>query len=421
MSLPTEQTQPSPQELGGQAQPRLFDVSKELYEGGKAVEGDLASYVTKAQELGVFNSPRLELTGGTGMWVHGAIAAKAGASSEIAGFAFNNPGREGVLELYSAEIASLAPEVPAKSLLVENMPPSNLVGEAPVLDVRLLFRDEVEGPGNLDPRHSVEVAKQLIAEFRTLKKDGVDRVRITGFPLWLGGDTAAFIAVREGSMKQVTMSAPAGEILVYDEEHPDQVGTTDYPPVKVVEYSTDQMDGLTPEDVKDWRSLATHGLSSVEFAEDDPRKVVAINEVVLTPGEKKVDPAVALRVFDSLHGGQAKRVGMVGVEIFSHKPGVRDLVLKDKGLPGEQREAVTQDVHAALEAAEGDPEKAALTLATEAVNKASELTFTGITTPQELAVAGKVAHAAHGLIQELRYQDAPDAQPQVIKSWKATA
>jgi len=85
-------------------------------------------------------------------------------------------------------------------------------------------------------------------------------------------------------------------------------------------------------------------------------------------------------------------------------------------LPKDQRVPITLDVHTALERNENDPEKTALEFAKEAVNKASELTFSGISNELELAIAGKVAHAAHGLIEELRYQG--EEGEEVVKSWK---
>jgi len=399
-------------------QPKLLDLSKDLYEGGKADERQIPQYVDIAKQKGLL-SEKVDFTGGTLMTIYMAAAAEAGRSgSPVQEFAFNNPGREGRVVLWSDEIAADVPEL--KKPFVSELPHSKVLPELPTtgIDLRLLFADDPEAIQTMaDPAKAKDYMQQIIAQIRDLKNKGQADVRITGMPMWLA-QGASFIAAREG-MGRVTLYNLLKEVVVFDKDGKD----------------LGKMEVVQPQDER----LSLQGAK----VDTDMPKVLAERQLkrlqeqfgVQIVGNKleiadlnleENSPATMLLLFDHLHAVGAS-LKLEGVEVFQHlDPRTHDLVPKTQQrnpdlLPKDQRVTVTQDVHAALEAAEGDPEKAALALATEAVNKARELTFTGITNPQEMAVAGKVAHAAHGLIEELSYQPSADAQPVVVKSWKAAS
>ncbi|MDI6603360.1 MAG: hypothetical protein QME57_04645 [Patescibacteria group bacterium] len=171
-----------------QQEAKLFDLSKELYEGGKADISKIRDYVEVARQKGVTDAERLDLTGGTMGAIYAAVSAEAGKpGSKVQEFAFNNPGREGRLILWSPEISKSAPEKPRKSLMIE-APASTIDPEAPqeVLDLRLTFADDPEAMQQMaDPRKAGEYMKEIIAQIRELKEKGVRTVRITGIPMWL--------------------------------------------------------------------------------------------------------------------------------------------------------------------------------------------------------------------------------------------
>jgi|GEM_PF-1765128 hypothetical protein len=395
-----------------QAEPKLMDLSKELYEGGKADISKIAEYVAVAKQKGVTDAERLDLTGGTMMAIYAAVSAEAGKpGSKVQELAFNNPGREGRLILWSPEIAESAPEKPTKSLMIE-APTSTIDPAAPqeVLDLRLTFADDPEAMQQMaDPKKAAEYMKEVIAQIRELKEKGVGTVRITGIPMWLA-QGGYFTGAREG-MKRLISYTLSNEMIVYDAENPAMVGKTE---VKTPKDIIVNLGGKEIEDVNPVRSgRELQKTLGVELSR---------NKIELTGVDlDKVPAHVALRMFDSVHSFSSS-LKLAGVEIFQHlDPRTHDLVAKTKErnpelLPKEQRTPITLDVHAALGENKNDPEKTALALAKEAVNKASELSFSGITNELELAIAGKVAHAAHGLIEELRYQG--NEGEEVVKSWK---
>lgn len=407
-------TQPVPESLT--PQPKLLDLSKDLYEGGKADERQIPQYVDVAKQKGLL-SEKVDFTGGTLMTIYMAAAAEAGRpGSPVQEFAFNNPGREGRLVLWSEDLAT---DVPALGKpIVTELPPSKVLPELPTsgIDLRLLFADDPEAIQTMaDPAKAKEYMQQITAQVRDLKTKGQDNLRVTGMPMWLAQGTA-FIAAREG-MGKVTLYNLLKEVVVYDKDGKD----------------LGKMEVIQPQDEK-------ISLQGVKVDTDMP-KVLAEKQLrrlqeqlgVQIVGNKleisdvnldENSPATILLLFDHLHAVGAS-LKLEGVEVFQHlDPRTHDLVPKTQQrnpnlLPKDQRTSVIQDIHATLEVTEGDSEKVALNLATEAVNKARELTFTGITNPRELAIAGKVAHAAHGLIEELGYKASPDVQPTVIKSWVA--
>jgi len=395
-----------------QAEPKLLDLSKELYEGGKADISKIREYVDVAKQKGITNAERLDLTGGTMMAIYAAVSAEAGKpGSKVQEFAFNNPGREGRLVLWSPKISESASEKPTKSKMIE-APASTIDPEAPqeVLDLRLTFADDPEAMQQMaDPKKAAEYMKEIIAQIRELKEKGVSTVRITGIPMWLA-QGGYFAGAREG-MKRLISYTLSNEMIVYDAENPTMVGKTEVKTPKeiVVNLGDKKIDNI--DSVRSGRELQK--TLGVELS----RNKIELAGVDLD----KVPPHVALRMFDSFHSFSSS-LKLAGVEIFQHlDPRTHDLVPKTKQrnpelLPKEQRIPLTLDVHAALEENDNDPEKTALALAKEAVNKASELTFSGITNELELAIAGKVAHAAHGLIEELRYRG--EEGKNVVKSWK---
>lgn len=395
-----------------QAEPKLLDLSKELYEGGKADVSKIGEYVEVARQKGVTDTERLDLTGGTMMAIYAAVSAEAGRpGSKVQELAFNNPGREGRLILWSPEISESAPEKPTKSLMIE-APASIIDPEAPqeVLDLRLTFADDPEAMQQMaDPKKAETYMKEVIAQIRELKEKGVDTVRITGIPMWLA-QGGYFTGAREG-MKRLISYTLSNEMIVYDAENPALVGKIEVKTPKdiVVNLGDKEINDVNP--VRSGRELQR--TLGVELSK---------NKIELAGVDlDRVPSHVALRMFDSIHSFSSS-LKLSGVEIFQHlDPRAHDLVPKTKErnpelLPKEQRTPVTLDVHTVLGKNENDPEKTALELAKEAVNKASELTFSGITNELELAIAGKVAHAAHGLIQELRYQG--EEGEEVVKSWK---
>lgn len=398
-----------------QQEPKLLDLSKELYEGGKADISKIGDYIEVARQKGVTDAERLDLTGGTMMAIYAAVSAEAGKpESKVQELAFNNPGREGRLILWSPEISESAPEKPTKSLMIE-APASTIDPEAPqeVLDLRLTFADDPEAMQQMaDPKKAGAYMKEIIAQIRELKEKGVGTVRITGIPMWLA-QGGYFTGAREG-MKRLISYTLSNEMIVYDAKNPAMVGKTEVKTPKdiVVNLGDKEINDVSP--VRSGRELQK--TLGVELS----RNKIELAGVDLD----KVPSHVALRMFDSIHSFSSS-LKLSGVEIFQHlDPRTHDLVPKTKErntelLPKEQRTSITLDVHTALEKNENDPEKTALELAKEAVNKASELTFSGITSELELAIAGKVAHAAHGLIQELRYQG--EEREEIVKSWKPEA
>jgi len=58
-------------------QPKLLDLSKDLYEGGKADERQIPQYVDVAKQKGLL-SEKVDFTGGTLMTIYMAAAAEAG-------------------------------------------------------------------------------------------------------------------------------------------------------------------------------------------------------------------------------------------------------------------------------------------------------------------------------------------------------
>ncbi len=395
-----------------QPEPKLFDLSKELYEGGKADILKIREYVKVAKEKGISDVERLDLTGGKMMVIYAAVSAEAGKpSSRVQEFAFNNPGREGRLVLWSPEITASVPEKPIKSLMIE-APPSTIDPEAPqeVLDLRLTFADDPEAIQQMaDPKKAAEYMREIIAQIRELKKRGLWTVRITGIPMWLA-QGAYFIAAREG-MKRLISYTLSNEMIVYDAENPALVGKTEVktPQEIVVDLHDKEISEIAP--VRSGRELQK--ALGVELSR---------NKIELTGLDLNKLPApIALRMFDSIHSFSSS-LKLAGIEIFQHlDPRTHDLVPKTKErnpelLLKEQRRPVTLDVHTALIENDNDPDKTALALAKEAVNKASELIFSGITNELELAIAGKVAHAAHGLIEELRCQS--EEGEKIVKSWK---
>lgn len=404
-----------------QQEPKLLDVSKELYEGGKADISKIGEYVEIAKQKGIKNAEKLDLTGGTMMAIYGAVSAEAGRpDSKVQEFAFNNPAREGRVVLWSPEILENVPERPSKSLVVE-APPSKLDPEAlpEVLDLRLTFADDPEEMQQMaDPKKAQEYMQEVIAQLRELKEKGVKTVRITGIPMWLA-QGAYFAGARE-ELKRLISYTLSSEMIVYDADDSSLVGKTE---TKVPQDVRVDLSGKEISDVEPIRS----GRALQEFLDIDiSRNKIEIPDVDL----EKISPHVALRMFDSFHSFSGS-LKVAGIEVFQHLDmRVHDLVPKTEKdfrgnivnpdlLSAEKRTPLTLNVHDVLEQTGGDTEKAALELAKQAVNKANALTFTGITNPVELAIAGKVAHAAHGIIKELSYQAGVETKSQTVKSWRS--
>lgn len=347
------------------------------------------------------------------MAIFAAVSAEAGRpGSKVQEYAFNNPGREGRLVLWSREIAESVPEKPTKSLMIE-APASTIDPEAPqeVLDLRLTFADDPEAMQQMaDPKKAGEYMREVIAQIRELKGKGVNTVRITGIPMWLA-QGGYFVAAREG-MKRLISYTLSSEMIVYDAENPALVGKTE------VKTPKDIVVNLGDKEIGDVGLVRSGRELQKTLGVELSRNKIELVGMNLD----KVPVHVALRMFDSIHSFSSS-LKLAGVEIFQHlDPRAHDLVAKTKErnpelLLKEQRIPITLDVHTALGENENDPEKTALALAKEAVNKASELTFSGITNELELAIAGKVAHAGHGLIKKLRYQG--DKREEVVKSWES--
>jgi hypothetical protein len=396
-----------------QQEPKLIDLSKELYEGGKADISKIGEYVEIAKQKGVASAERLDLTGGTMMVIYAAVSAEVGRpESEVQEFAFNNPGREGRIVLWTPEIANSAPEKPTKSLMIE-APASTIDPEAPqeVLDLRLTFADDPEAMQQMaDPKKAEEYMKEVIAQIRELKEKGVDTVRITGIPMWLA-QGGYFVGAREG-MKRLISYTLSSEMIVYDADDASLVGKTETKIPKDIKVDLSDREIENVEPIRSGRALQE--VLDTELS----RNKIELKNLDL----EKIPPQVGLRIFDSIHSFSSS-LKLSEVEIFQHLDfRSHDLVPKTAQrnpdlLPKEQRTPIMLDVKSALKENDNDPEKTALALAKEAVNKASELTFSGITNELELAIAGKVAHAAHGLIEELRYQD--EEGEKVVKSWKS--
>jgi len=388
-------------------EPKLLDVSKDLYEGGKADESELAKYIEIAKQKGLLDNERLDLTGGTLMTIYMAVAAEAAkANSKVREIAFNNPGREGRLVLWNEEIAQNVPEL-KKSLFLDQGD-SKVDPSAPsqVLDLRLTFRDDPEGPEMVSSAKAQEVMQQVIAQLREAKNKGTTTVRLTGFPAWLA-EGAAFAAVKE-NLEKIIAFAPGKEVVVYDSTG-EIMGKIEATPSQKLEVNNPE---ATLDNVQTWR-----GAQEV-LKTELPNNEIIINGVELG----KLSPEAGLRLFDSVHS-VSKSLTVEGIEVFQHRdPRTHDLVPKGKAqnpelLAKNERAPLTLNVHDVLEQSGGDAEKAALELAKQAVNKASTLTFTGITSSTELAIAGKAAHAAHGMIEELSYQNASE-KAQTVKSWR---
>ncbi|MDP3970905.1 MAG: hypothetical protein Q8P90_04345 [bacterium] len=391
----------------------LIDASK-LYEGGKADEGQLAAYVRTAQERGLLDKQKLDLTGGTLMTIYMAVAAEAAKpGSSVNELAFNNPGREGRVVLWSEAMAQ--PTVELKRSLMADQGDSKIDPTAPsqVLDLRLTFRGDPEGPEMVNAAASEAVMQQVIAQLRELRSQGDTTVRLTGFPIWLA-EGAAFAAVKEGFTKVISF-APGKEVVTYDastDQASNQMGRVESTPSQTVEASNPT---ASIEQVQNWRGAQT--ALGVEL----PNNEVKINAAEL----EALSPQAGLRLMDSVHS-VAKSLTVAGIEVFQHRdPRTHDLVPKNKGQNPDlqfkdSRVPLTLNVQEALAADPMNVDAVVLALAKEAVNKASVLTITGITNAVELAIAGKVAHAAHGLIAELHYQK-PDEEAVLVKSWRAKA
>jgi hypothetical protein len=276
-----------------------------------------------------------------------------------------------------------------------------------VLDLRLTFRGDAEGPEMVNAVASEAVMQQVIAQLRELRKNGDTTVRLTGFPIWLA-EGAAFAAVKEGFTKVISF-APGKEVVTYDVsgEHMGKIETT---PSQTVEVSIPK---ARVEQVNTWRDAQS--ALGVEL----PNNEVRINAVEL----ETLSPEAGLRLMDSVHS-VARSLTVAGIEVFQHRdPRTHDLVPKNKGQNPDlkfkaERVPVTLNVQEALASDPTNVDAVVLALAKEAVNKASVLTITGITNAVELAIAGKVAHAAHGLIAELHYQK-PNEETVLVKSWRA--
>jgi hypothetical protein len=243
----------------------------------------------------------------------------------------------------------------------------------------------------------------------------VDTVRITGIPMWLA-QGGYFAAVREGNMKRVISYTFSSEMIVYDAENPALIGKTNAKQPENVTVN------LGNKEINDINSVRSGRALQETLGADISRHKIELTNIDF----KKAPPEVALRMFDSFHSFSGS-LKVAGIDVFQHLERVPDLVPKSNKdsqgkiinadfLSAKERIPVTLNVHAALEKNENDPEKTALELGKEAVNKASELIFSGISNELELAIAGKVAHAAHGLIEELRYQG--EEGEVVVKSWK---
>ncbi len=393
-------------------EPKIFDLSKELYEGGKAEVSKIKEYVEIAKKKGITEVEKLDLTGGTLMTIYAAVSAEAGRpESKVKEFAFNNPGREGRIILWSPEIIKDIPKKPKKSLMIE-APLSTVDPQAPqeVLDLRLTFADDPEAVQQIaDPQKASEYMKEIIAQIRELKEKGVQTIRITGIPIWLA-QGAYFAASREG-MKRIISFTLYSEMIVYDAENPELVGKTELKTPKEITLD------LRDKEIKDINLVRSARVLQEILGVELAGNKIELSNIDL----KKIPPEVALRIFDSIHSFSGS-LKLAGIEIFQHlDPRTHDLVPKTKDknpelLPKEKRIPIVLNVHEALEKNEYDPEKTALELAKEAVNKASDLVFSGITNELELAIAGKVAHAAHGLIEELRYQS--EEGEKIVRSWK---
>ena len=398
-----------------QQQPKLLDLSTELYEGGKADVTKIGEYVEVARKKGITDAERLDLTGGTMMPIYIAVSAEAGRpDSKVREFAFNNPAREGRVVLWSEEMSASAPEKPTRSLIRKDMPPSLVDPQAPeeVLDVRLLYAEDPEAIQQMaDSKKAEEYMKEIIAQIREYTKEGKTTVRITGIPMWAIQGTA-FIGAREGA-KRIIFWTLNNESILYDVEDRTLVGKG----VEQIKKAENVEVDLTNIELKDEKLIETGRKTETILGKEIRRNNVDLKNLDLD----KVPSHIALRMFDSIHSFSSS-LKLSGIEIFQHlDPRTHDLVPKTKErnpelLPKEQRIPITLDVHVALEKNENDIERTILELAKEAVNKANKLTFSGINNELELAIAGKVAHAAHGLIEELSYQN--KEKEEIVKSWK---
>lgn len=345
------------------------------------------------------------------MTIYMAVAAEAAApGSQVNELAFNNPGREGRVVLWSEALAE--PTAELKRSLMVDQGDSKVDPTAPsqVLDLRLTFRGDAEGPEMVNATASEAVMQQVIAQLRALRAAGDTTVRLSGFPIWLA-EGAAFAAVKEGFIKVISF-APGKEVVTYDasaDQTSNHMGKIETTPSQTVELSNPTAGA---EQVQTWRDAQT--VLGVEL----PNNEVKINAIEL----ETLSPEAGLRLMDSVHS-VAKSLTVAGIEVFQHRdPRTHDLVLKNKAQNPDlqfkdSRVPVTLNIQEALAADSTNVDAVVSALAKEAVNKASVLTITGITSAVELAIAGKVAHAAHGLIAELHYQK-PDEEAVLVKSWR---
>ena len=391
-----------PQVEGETEEPVIFDISKKLYGDGRAVETEIPDYIEVAREQKIFAQKELYLTGPTLMTLYMAIAAKAaGPRSQVQKFGFHAE-REKYLLLWDEEYTKDLPPL-AKSLFVD-LEPSKVDPDAPteVLDLRLLYKDHVEGAEVVDSKDHKFLMQQLIAQIRQARERGMTTLRITGFPSWLA-QGAAFIAVKEG-MTRVIASAPGKEVVVYDQTG-EMMGKIENTPPETITVSDPTLEF---SQIHTWRDVQR--LLEV-YLPNNQCHLVGVNI-------RNFSPQAGLRVCDLAHvvaGG----VRIEGKVIFDHQDRMRkDLVPKTKELnpeilSRELRKNLTLDVHAVFEECGGDVEKTALELAKQAVNTALELTFCKITGPLELAAA----HAAHGMIDKLYYEN-DEGERFLIKLWK---
>jgi len=410
-----------------QQEPKLLDVSKDLYEGGKADETKLAEYIEIAKQKGLLDKEKLDLTGGTLMTIYMAVAAEAAKSgSNVKEIAFNNPGREGRLVLWNEALAQSVPELKKSLFLDQEDSKVDPDASSQVLDLRLTFRDNPEGPEMVSPAKAQEVMQQVIAQLREAKKQGMTTVRLTGFPAWLA-EGASFAAVKE-NLERIIAFAPGKEVVVYD-VNGEMMGKIEATPSQKLEARNPKAE---LGDVQTWRD------AQKVLKTELPNNEITIYGVELD----KLSPAAGLRMFDSIHA-VAKSLTVEGIEVFQHRdPRTHDLVPKSKPqnselLPKQERINYSINIHEIFAENQGDAEKTVLEIAKIAVNKVNQLELNGITTPLELAIAGKAVHAAHGLIESLTYYNPTlgyldhDRSPDtgygqedtriLVKSWRSEA
>ena len=298
--------QSTPQESS--QEPKLLDLSKELYEGGKADITKIKEYVDVAKSKGIDEVEKLDLTGGTMMAIYGAVSAEAGKpESKVKEFAFNNPAREGRVILWSEKIESESPEKPSKSLMTE-APTSNLDPDAPmeVLDLRLTFSDDPEMMQQMaDPKKAEEYMKEVIGQLREIKSEGKTVVRITGIPMWLS-QGAYFAAARENLEKIISYTL-SSEMVIYDKNNPELVGKAETKTPKEIEID------LSDKEIKDIDSVNSGRALQELLGEGISRNKIELANLNLD----KIPAPVALRIFDSFHSFSGS-LKLAGVEVFQH-------------------------------------------------------------------------------------------------------